>query len=157
MLKNIDESKKKVFLAHIKNWIWPLLLLGAYALINRGFPCLIRSFTGFPCPSCGVTRAFFELAQGHVKEAFFWHPLWMLVPLCAILYFLDIQPFFKPPKFIVILKRKKIMTVLLAVCFLLVFGVFVYRMILYFPDQEPLSYNHDALLPKLFRWIGNFA
>lgn len=36
------------------------------------FPrCLFRWITGWPCPSCGLTRAFIALGHGRLAEAFF--------------------------------------------------------------------------------------
>ena len=45
---------------------------------NLGF-CLIRSITGVPCPSCGMTRSVTTLAQGHLAEALWWNPLGIIM------------------------------------------------------------------------------
>ena len=37
--------------------------------------CAFHWLTGRPCPFCGLTRAMFALAKGHVGEALRWHPL----------------------------------------------------------------------------------
>jgi hypothetical protein len=37
--------------------------------------CTFRSVFGFPCPSCGATRAGLALARGEWRAAFAYHPL----------------------------------------------------------------------------------
>jgi len=44
--------------------------------------CGFRWLTGRPCPLCGLTRAMFALAKGHVRDAVCFHAL---SPLAAIL------------------------------------------------------------------------
>jgi Protein of unknown function (DUF2752) len=43
--------------------------------------CPLRTLTGFPCPGCGLTRAFVALAHGHVSAALALNA--MSVPLLA--------------------------------------------------------------------------
>ncbi|HCU23725.1 MAG TPA: hypothetical protein DF383_01810, partial [Deltaproteobacteria bacterium] len=38
-------------------------------------PCLFYTWTGLPCPSCGLTTSFTHLMHGHWREAFHVHPL----------------------------------------------------------------------------------
>lgn len=38
-------------------------------------PCLLKSLTGLPCATCGLTRCVLALAEGRWAEAFHWHPL----------------------------------------------------------------------------------
>jgi len=44
-----------------------------------GSICLLRRATGLPCPTCGLTRAFYAMGRGAVGEAFEAHPLGPLV------------------------------------------------------------------------------
>jgi hypothetical protein len=37
--------------------------------------CLLRNWTGVPCPGCGVTRSIAALIRGDYAEAFSLHPL----------------------------------------------------------------------------------
>jgi Protein of unknown function (DUF2752) len=43
--------------------------------------CPLRAVTGIPCPTCGATRAFASLIDGHVAASFRFNPA---VPLAAV-------------------------------------------------------------------------
>jgi predicted RNA-binding Zn-ribbon protein involved in translation (DUF1610 family) len=43
--------------------------------------CIIKSVTGFPCPSCGITRAVQLLLQGKMFESLAMNPFGILVTL----------------------------------------------------------------------------
>jgi hypothetical protein len=63
-----------------------LILLAAavvpLALVERIHLCAFRNLTGYPCPFCGLTRAFLMLAHGDVAGA--WHIAPLGVPLFVI-------------------------------------------------------------------------
>jgi len=47
--------------------------------LRLGLPrpvCLLREWTGIPCPTCGTTRLAESLLSGEVLEAFTWNPAW---------------------------------------------------------------------------------
>lgn len=44
--------------------------------------CVVRFFSGIPCPSCGMTRAAFSLLRFDFSTAFHYHPLvYLVLPL----------------------------------------------------------------------------
>jgi hypothetical protein len=47
--------------------------------------CVLRGFTGVPCPLCGSTTAFVRLGQGRVADALLANPVVLLVALCLVL------------------------------------------------------------------------
>ena len=51
--------------------------------------CPIALFTGFPCPTCGFTRAMRKAFHGDFSGAFRLHPLW---PLIAVVIALLVVP-----------------------------------------------------------------
>lgn len=55
-----------------------LLFIIFLALYFLKIPCFFRFFTGIPCPSCGMTRAFSALLKFNFRESFSYHPL--LIP-----------------------------------------------------------------------------
>ena len=60
-------------------WRWGALAVVVAVLWAATPPvlpvCGFRWLTGHPCPLCGLTRAMFALAKGHVGEAVRWHAL----------------------------------------------------------------------------------
>ena len=48
----------------------------AWRSIGLGWPqCPFIAMTGWPCMTCGATRATFAFLQGNVLHAFWWNPL----------------------------------------------------------------------------------
>lgn len=41
--------------------------------------CFFKNLTGYPCPSCGVTRSVAQLFRGNFLEALYMNPLGLLV------------------------------------------------------------------------------
>lgn len=65
--------------------MWSLLVAGAaYVFMfepgrSGFFPiCLFRYFTGFTCPSCGITRALHQVLHGDFLTAFTLNPLFLI-------------------------------------------------------------------------------
>ncbi len=75
----------------------PLFLLAASALVLPycialaklpQIPCTFLHLTGYPCPLCGFTRAFWAISAGHWGEAFSNSPLSFAVYLAVWVVFL---------------------------------------------------------------------
>ena len=47
--------------------------------------CPIKTVTGFPCPSCGSTRAVFKILRGEFLEAIYINPLGILLIILAFI------------------------------------------------------------------------
>ena len=60
-----------------------------YAILSlAGIGCPIKYCTGVSCPGCGMTRAWHAVLHLNFKEAFAFHPLWILpVPLALLIIF----------------------------------------------------------------------
>jgi hypothetical protein len=64
-----------------------LVILGTIILLSivldsapqRLSLCLFRTFTGLPCPSCGMTRAFISLGHGDIYSAVLFNPASILI------------------------------------------------------------------------------
>lgn len=99
--------------------------------------CFFHNFFGIPCLSCGMTRAYLFLFQGNWKMAFHYHPLFWTIPIViwSLLY------------------SKKIFY-FLGSLFLL---VWIYRMIFYFPLEEPMVWNPNAFYVQIFQKIKDIV
>lgn len=76
--------------AHLKQGILGMFstpLLGSFVYAHGyrlPLTCPIRYVTGFPCPTCGMTRSFMAIGQGHWLQAMTFHCLGpILFCLCA--------------------------------------------------------------------------
>lgn len=61
-----------------------MLVAGAVAVVALFFEyrCPIKLLTGFPCPTCGITRACRLVARGDFAAATRMHPMvWIAVPV----------------------------------------------------------------------------
>ncbi|WP_237579104.1 DUF2752 domain-containing protein [Candidatus Enterococcus willemsii] len=106
--------------------------------------CLFRWITGIPCPGCGMTRSFLHLLSGQIDEAFYYHPLFWLVPILFGIVLLRKQPIIQK-----VYASKAFWTAMLVV----ILGVYSYRMVQFFPHQVPLDFEEKALIPRI---LSNF-
>lgn len=49
--------------------------------VGTGTGCLVRKFTGIPCPGCGLSRAWFAVLRLDLGAAFRYHPMFWSVPV----------------------------------------------------------------------------
>jgi hypothetical protein len=73
-----------------------LFAFGGLLLAGLPWPCPVRLMTGFPCPSCGLTRATRLALRGDFGAATAMHPLWFVVlPALAALGVAECVAFFR--------------------------------------------------------------
>lgn len=110
--------------------------------------CVVYAVVGFPCPACGTTRAVLRLLlEGDLLASLRAHPLFLMLSILCILW-LRIKWFATatPPWW------NKLLLATLG----LYLVVYVIRLILLFPHVEPMVWNADALLPRLYRLLQTF-
>jgi len=75
----------------------PLSLIAVVYIVFHivGIGCPIKFVTGVSCPGCGMTRACLHLLSGSISDAFYFHPLFFVVPLFPVLYILRETGVFK--------------------------------------------------------------
>lgn len=100
--------------------------------------CPLRLISGYPCPGCGMTRAFISLLKFDFTGAFSLNPsvfLWVLLAAYIIImrYFLG-KKYESPSDFLIIMAS------------LFTIGIYIYRMAVFFPGDEPLSYYGRNLI-----------
>lgn len=47
--------------------------------------CIFKNVTGYPCPSCGVTRAIFLLLEGEITKSLMMNPLGFVAALIMLI------------------------------------------------------------------------
>jgi hypothetical protein len=48
--------------------------------------CIFYKFFHFPCPTCGLSRAYIKFFSFEIEEAFKLHPLFLLFPLLFLIF-----------------------------------------------------------------------
>mgnify|MGYP000844161624 FL=1 len=125
-MKYLKESVKEL----ARYW-YICLLVGSFllfAIIIRvlGKPnCPVYFLFNYPCPACGLTRAWLSFFKGKLSEAFSFHPLFWLLPVIAILFLIRKKLKLKR------LYYKNLIWVLLIAIFLLTYLV---RIIIAYPE-----------------------
>lgn len=133
----ISKIAKDIKSARVGVLAFVLYMLLMMLLFHEVCPMLI--VTGLPCPGCGLTRAGVLLLLGYTKEAFDMHPF-IYVWFAFFLYFLYNR----------YIKRKpmKYGMQIVGVIIVLMLLFYVYRMIVYFPNVEPMTWSkHRPMIP----------
>ncbi len=110
--------------------------------------CPISIITGYPCPGCGITRAFFFFLTFRWNLAFSYNPtifLWLLIFTWGIFlrYFIKDNTFQKNQKNIFI---RAVTTV-----GLISIAVYIVRMNIFYPNVPPMTYNSFNILHLLHK------
>ena len=111
------------------------VLWGILNLLFHRF-CPVVLLCGYPCPGCGITRAFWAFVTLHPVKAFHYnpvYPLWLAVLLAAF--------------WIRYIKGKSLKGLYYPLLFtgVITLLVYIYRMIFIFPGDEPMVYVHENL------------
>jgi cytochrome bd-type quinol oxidase subunit 2 len=123
-----------------------VLALAALLVFVLDIGCMFRSLTGFPCLGCGTTRACLAFLQGHVVDAFYYHPLfWLSVILIIVTLFRGGTVF----------RSEKANRWFWITIFLMYLTVYIVRMVLLFPDVPPMDYNYGAPLYRVYQWLAS--
>ncbi len=108
----------RIIIKHI--FILLALSLLIFLMSNIGIPCLFRTVTGIPCPTCGMSRAFLSLLNLNLKQSFEFHPF--LIP-ALITIFLAIHMKFGCMKL-----NKKFCNVFFTISVILLFIIYFFRL-----------------------------
>lgn len=103
-----------------------------------GIGCPIKFVTGISCLGCGMTRAWLSLLRLDFSAAFYYHPLFMLPPVAAVVYILKSK---------INLKIYKIIMLTLVMAFII---IYLYRLI--FTDGDIVVFEPgNNILFRLLR------
>ncbi|MGN0465765.1 MAG: DUF2752 domain-containing protein [Lachnospiraceae bacterium] len=140
---NTEQLKRDIELFR-KQWRSIVLICLLLAVVQYKFHglCSLRILTGFPCPACGMTRAVILFFHGHIGESLRMQPLWPFVIFVGVfsLYCRYIG-----------LKRKYLYYSYTVAVVIALFILYFYRMYLYFPYQEPMTYHMDNILFQIWK------
>ena len=140
-------SGEETMLNHAKKFILGGTAFGLYYVIANylfGYVCPLMIFIGFPCPTCGLTRAGLLFFRGNFAESFAMHPL--LIPTFVLIICVIAYALLWPNK----LNYMKIPVVLLILTSLV---VYMYRMVNLFPYQPPMVSNNNSVLHNIIQYI----
>jgi hypothetical protein len=132
-----------------KFWWIPLGLLLYYFIMNTFFTasCPIYQVIGLPCTGCGMSRALRYVITGQFIRAFQLNPLAFVIILFAFYCFY--HRYIKGnviPRFVSGV----------VIIFILMFGYYIVRMYLHFPDQIPYVYNYNNAFEDIIPGYRNF-
>lgn len=130
---------KKIFEKHT------IIIIMTLTIFLTGGRCLIKSTIGIPCPSCGLTRAWKAFLTFDLEKAFYYNPLFLFIPIVLLIFIYFKKPLFGSERFQYIF--------IIIVC-VIVLGVYVYRMYLYFPSVPPMDFNHNSILGSILDKIS---
>ncbi|MGL4850773.1 MAG: DUF2752 domain-containing protein [Clostridium sp.] len=105
--------------------------------------CVVKKYTGMPCPTCGISRATINFFIGNFKESFEYHLLLIpfIITVCVYLFQKWIQS--KNIYF-------KYFYISMGVVFIL---YYIFRMYYLFPNIEPMDYNFNSKLYKIISYF----
>lgn len=110
--------------------------------------CVLRLFTGLPCPGCGLTRAAAALLRGDLSASLHYHPLLGLVLFAFLTLILRNKCFFNK------LHQSRYFYISIIICLCL---LYIIRMVLFFPNgPEPMTYDKASLLGKILTVLNVF-
>ena len=110
-----------------------------------GSNCIFKCVTGLPCPGCGLTRASLSLISFQWGKVLYYNIFIFPIALLSILGIVN--------RYIRNKSNQKLTKwiILMGVCMIF---YYIYRMYVYFPEQEPLNYHTHNLTRVLFNEFG---
>lgn len=130
----------KKLLQDIRNNVIPLSILFviwcSLKLLFHRF-CPVALYCGFPCPGCGLTKAFTEFILLHPLEALSYnptYPLWMVLIIAAIW-----RRYIRG-------KSIRVLKLPLGIVACVTIAVYIWRMLNDFPGKPPMVFNDKNLL-----------
>lgn len=139
----------RLFINDIRNSKWAIAAVIAYFVLSRRFfysICPMVSFTGFPCPACGLTRAGFAVLRLDFAGAWRMHPF--IYPIIVLLLLFFINRYFLSGK-----RRRELRKAAFAVLAAMVL-FYIWRMYRYFPGEPPMSYYRNNVIQRILDFVA---
>lgn len=138
------KTGKEIFIKDMKHAKWAVLLVFAYFVLLRKFfvtTCPAVLITGFPCPGCGMTRAFMRLLHLDFVGAWRLHPF--------VYLFVTFVIWFGTRRYILGISDTEKAWKMAAMLGILMIAFYIWRLLRYFPGDPPMSYYYGNVLWKL--------
>jgi hypothetical protein len=119
---------------------------GIVYFTGSGTFCLFKTFTGIPCPGCGLTRSFVSLCHLDFYSSFFHHPLLLLVLFSMGIAFVAR---FGPPDRFSFIRRLSRSNAYWSVVLGLIVVVYIVRMALFFPHTPPMDFGKKSYYQRI--------
>lgn len=116
-----------------------------YLIVGSNTTCYFKNTLGVPCPGCGMTRAYVSLIRGDLKDAFYWHPLFLLPPILLIIVLFR--------KKCGLAQRLYLSNIFWTIVISIVVLVYITRMCLFFPNTAPMDINRESMLFRIVAWF----
>lgn len=148
-IKKVRQKIIKDAIYSVRVIAWVAVVAATHLLILRHFLyslCPMVLLTGYPCPSCGMTRAGGLLLKGRFAEA------WNLQPFIYILglFLLAVGVW----RYLLLKKQMKWAKQCLIVILFSMIAFYIYRMARYFPDTPPMTYYPNNLMRFILQFAG---
>lgn len=140
---NKDKSKIRKYLENI---LLIILIILVYVIILSilKISCPIKELFGISCPGCGMTRAVIHGLMFKFDLAFYYHPLWFLLPIIFIVLLLTHYK-----------NKMKIFYLTICITSILFITVYIYR--LFYSDNYIVYFKPETgLIYRLFEKIKAF-
>ena len=133
---------KQRLIKDIKAFYPAVIVFGIYNIIVRKLfhaYCPFLIFTGFPCAGCGMTRAVFYILTGRIKRGMALNPAAPMWILFLIWFFMERYLRRRTPKYV---------KAVLAAVVLVTVGIYIYRMVNFFPGSPPLVFYRNNIISR---------
>ncbi len=107
--------------------------------------CPFLITTGFPCAGCGMTRAVFYILTGRIKRGMALNPAAPMWIVFLLWFFAERYLRGRTPKYV---------KAVLAMVVVITFGIYLYRMIHFFPGSPPLVFYRNNLISRALRMMN---
>lgn len=125
-----------------------LIVFAAAAVLLFHRICIFTILCGYPCPGCGISRAFLSLVTLHWKEAFAMNPMiFIWVPLIACTAF---NRYFMG-------RKTRHFTALFITAGLLSLVLYGVRMVFLYPDTAPMTYFEQNVFHVIKSWFQRWT
>lgn len=104
--------------------------------------CPFLILTGFPCAGCGMTRAVFYILTGRIRRGMALNPAAPMWIVFLLWFFAERYLRGRTPKYV---------KAVLAMVTVITFGIYLYRMIHFFPGSPPLVFYRNNLISRMLR------